>query len=126
MAEKRSIEVLIGGKVYKIAGTESEEHMRKVATFLNERLAQVNQALGGRAPSQEYLMTLTAINICDDVIKLVEHARRQQDSIDTLKKQQKTLEETLAAYEEDLLDLETELLALKETSVTPAEDADEP
>ena len=40
MAEKRSSEVVIAGEVYKIAGNESEEHMKRVVRFLNEKAAQ--------------------------------------------------------------------------------------
>ncbi len=114
MAEKRTVEVLIGGQVFKIVGTESEEHMKKVAQYLNDRLAETQAALGGRPTTRDHKMTLTAINICDDVIKLVEHAYQQQKQIAELQKRERDLKNQLAVCEDEMREMETEYLALKE------------
>ncbi len=114
MGEKRTVEVLIGGEVYKIVGTESEEHMKKVAQYLNDRLAETQQALGGRPTTKEHRLTLTAINICDDVIKLVEHAHQQERFIGELQKKEREMKGQLAVAEDRMREMETEYLALKE------------
>ncbi len=114
MAEKRSIEVIIAGEVYKIAGTESEDHMKRVARFLNERVNQTQRMASGKAVSKEYIITLSAINICDDFVKLVEHTHLLQERLEQEVKKQKALKRQLAGYEEDLIHLEQENQDLRE------------
>ncbi len=42
MAAKTDAEVLIGGKVYTLCGYESEEYLQKVASYINNKLAEYN------------------------------------------------------------------------------------
>lgn len=117
MSEKKSIEVLIGGKVFHISGTESEEHMKKVAEFLNNRLSQAKEATGNSITS-ESLVSLTALNICDDLMKLVDLVHSQEEQIRTLKSEKANLEQSLSQYEDELMKLESEALALREQMKT--------
>lgn len=114
MSEKRSIEVIIAGDVYKIAGNESEDHMKRVTQFLNEKIAQTQKATMGRAMSKEYMMILTSVNICDDFVKLVEHMQLVQDRLEQGMKREQQLKKKLDEYEEELLNLEQENQAIRE------------
>lgn len=40
MSSKNRAEVLIGGKIYTLSGYESEEYLQKVATYINNKLAE--------------------------------------------------------------------------------------
>ena len=40
MAAKTDAEVIIGGKVLTLCGYESEEYLQKVASYLNNKLAE--------------------------------------------------------------------------------------
>ena len=115
MAEKRSIEVVIAGEVYKIAGNESEEHMKRVVRFLNEKAAQTQKAMLGRAMTKEYTRVLTAVNICDDFVKLAEHMQMMQERLEQAAKREKLLKKKLDEYEQELMELEQENQQLRES-----------
>ena len=106
MSEKRSIEVIIAGEVYKIAGTESEDHMKRVTRLLNEKISQTQKATLGRAVSKEYVLVLTAVNVCDDFVKLVEHTQLLQERLDQAVGREKQMTGRLDEYEEELRTLE--------------------
>ena len=44
MPAKNSVQVLIGGKVTRLTGYESEEYLEKVASYLNHKLGQGHAA----------------------------------------------------------------------------------
>ena len=52
MAVKTDTEVIIGGKVFTLSGYESEEYLQRVASYLNNKLAEYNRldALQGSLP----------------------------------------------------------------------------
>lgn len=114
MSEKRSIEVIIAGEVYKIAGTESEDHMKRVTRLLNEKISQTQKATLGRAVSKEYVLVLTAVNVCDDFVKLVEHTQLLQERLDQAVGREKQMTGRLDEYEEELRTLEQENQTLRE------------
>ena len=40
MALKTDTEVIIGGKVFTLSGNESEEYLKKVANYINNKIAE--------------------------------------------------------------------------------------
>lgn len=44
-AYKNTTQVLIGGKIVKLSGYESEEYLQKVAAYLNHKLAELVNCL---------------------------------------------------------------------------------
>ena len=40
MAAKNNTEVIIDGKVYTLSGYESQEYLQKVATYINDKIAE--------------------------------------------------------------------------------------
>ena len=43
MAAKTDTEVIIGGKVFTLSGYESEEYLQKVASYINNKIAEYNK-----------------------------------------------------------------------------------
>ena len=41
MEKKNVTEVVIGGKIYKLGGYESEDYLHQVATYLNNRITEL-------------------------------------------------------------------------------------
>ena len=58
MASKTATEVLIGGKVLKLSGYESEEYLQKVATYINNKINEYNRMDGFRKQSIDTQGTL--------------------------------------------------------------------
>ncbi len=69
MKNKNDIEVLIDGRKYTLAGFESNEYLQKVASYLNEKFAELKKLESYRHMDMEFRNVLLAINIADDYFR---------------------------------------------------------
>ena len=97
MAAKTDTEVIIGGKVFTLSGYESEEYLQKVASYINNKIAEYNKADQFRRQSLDIQNVLLQLNIADDYFKA--------------KKQISILEEDIESKEKEIYDLKHELIA---------------
>ncbi len=96
MASKTDTEVIIGGKVFTLSGYESEEYLQKVASYINNKIAEYNKIDGFKRQPIDTQNVLLQLNIADDYIKS--------------KKQIELMAEQLAEKEKELYDLKHELI----------------
>jgi cell division protein ZapA len=96
MASKTDTEVIIGGKVFTLSGYESEEYLQKVASYINNKIAEYNKIDGFKRQPIDTQNVLLQLNIADDYFKS--------------KKQIELMEEQLAEKEKELYDLKHELI----------------
>ena len=111
MAAKTDTEVIIGGKVFTLSGYESEEYLQKVASYINNKVAEYNKIDSFKRQPLETQNVLLQLNIADDYFKA--------------KKQITMLEEEIQAKEKDLYDLKHELISTQiklETAENNAKD----
>lgn len=78
MSLKTNTEVIIDGKIYTLSGYESEEYLQKVATYINNKIAEFKKDEAYRRQSMEVQKALLELNIADDYFK----AKKQADSIE--------------------------------------------
>lgn len=97
MSAKTDTEVIIGGKVFTLSGYESEEYLQKVASYINNKIAEYNKVDQFRRQSTDIQNVLLELNIADDYFK----AKKQID----------ILEEDLENKEKEIYDLKHELVA---------------
>lgn len=97
MTGKNDIEVVIGGKVITLSGSESEEYLQKVASYINNKIAEYNRVDSFRRQPVDLQNVLLQINLADDYFKA--------------KKQIEALEADLEAKDRELYDLKHELIA---------------
>ena len=97
MAAKTDAEVIIGGKVLTLSGYESEEYLQKVASYLNNKMAEYSKVDSFRRQPVDMQNIIMQLNITDDYFKA--------------KKQIQFLEEEIAAKEKELYDLKHQLIA---------------
>lgn len=73
---KKKVEVIIGGQVYTLQGSESEEHIQKVARVLDEQVTyiQKNDSMRRLNNSQKHMMA--ALNMADDYLKMKNELQR--------------------------------------------------
>ena len=90
-------EVLIGGKVYTLSGYESEEYLQKVASYINNKMAEYGKLDSFKKLPMDMQSVLMQINIADEYFKA--------------KKQINILEEEVKAKEKELYDLKHELIS---------------
>ena len=97
MASKTDTEVIIGGKVFTLSGYESEEYLQKVASYINNKIAEYNKIDGFKRQPIDTQNVLLQLNIADDYFKS--------------KKQIEMMEEQLSEKEKELYDLKHQLIA---------------
>ena len=97
MASKTDTEVIIGGKVFTLSGYESEEYLQKVASYINNKIADYNKMEGFKRQPVDMQNVLLELNIADDYFKA--------------KKQVEILEGQLGDKEKELYDIKHELIA---------------
>ena len=97
MSSKNKTEVLIDGKIYTLSGYESEEYLQRVATYINNKLAELKKLDGYTRLSQELKSILLELNVADDYFKA--------------KNQVEMVEEELAQKDQELYDLKHELIS---------------
>ncbi|MBQ4283317.1 MAG: cell division protein ZapA [Lachnospira sp.] len=97
MSSKNHTEVILGGKVFTLSGYESEEYLQKVASYINNKLAEYNRDDSYRRQSAEVRANLMYLNIADDYFK----AKKLGDG----------LQEEIEGKDKEIYDLKHELIA---------------
>ncbi len=97
MIGNNDIEVVIGGKVITLSGSESEEYIQKVASYINNKIAEYNNVDSFRRQPADMQNILLLLNIADDYFKTKKQIDSLQDEID--------------AKDRELYDLKHELIA---------------
>ena len=96
MSSKNKTEVLIAGKIFTLSGYESEEYLQKVATYINNKIAEFKKLDGYNHQTKENKSILLELNIADDYFKA--------------KKQVEMVEEERSEKDKELYDLKHELI----------------
>lgn len=97
MSAKTDTEVIIGGKVFTLSGYESEEYLQKVASYINNKMAEYAKIEAYKRQPLDTQNVLLQLNIADDYFKA--------------KKQISLLEEEIQGKEKELYNLKHELIA---------------
>ena len=72
MGKERLVEIKVFGQVYTVKTDAQEEHIQKVAQYVNEKMDEVTK--NTKSVSSLNVAILTALNIADDLI--TEKAKR--------------------------------------------------
>ncbi|MFR3036373.1 MAG: cell division protein ZapA [Blautia hydrogenotrophica] len=99
MATKNTAQVLIGGKIITLSGYESKEYLQKVASYMNNKLAELSELPGYSRQPMETKHTLLSLNIADDYFKA--------------KKQAEVYEQDLQLKDKEMYDLKHEFISLQ-------------
>jgi len=74
--------VRIAGKEYNIAGYDPEEHVQRVAAYVDKRMNELSMAT--RLPPAQ-LAVLTAVNAADDMMKSRDEVQRLRREVEQLR-----------------------------------------
>ena len=99
MAVKNTAQVVIGGKIITLGGYESEEYFQKVASYINNKIAELSEMHGYSRQPMETKHTLLSLNITDDYFKA--------------KKQAEIFEQDLQQKDQEMYELKHELISLR-------------
>lgn len=119
MAGKNSVEVVINGKIYQLAGSESESYMHEVASYLNQKILDFQkETVGYNKLDDSIKALLLEVNICDDLFKERKRSRDIQQARDDAERESYTAKHDLVNMQ---MKLETTLLELENTQKKLAE-----
>lgn len=106
MQKKNDIEVKINGKVYVIAGYESDEYLQRVASYINHKYSEFKSKDGYNVLDTEMRNVLMQINITDDYFKAQQRVNELSDAISQKEKE-------LFDLRHEVLDYTTQIEELK-------------
>ena len=81
MAEKNSVQVLIGGKVITLSGYETSEYLEKVASYMNHKQQELQSLPNWRRMSSEMKSTAITLNAIDDYFKAKKRAEELEEEL---------------------------------------------
>ena len=76
------VEVVILGQVFSVVSEDGEEHVRRVASYVDGKMREI--AAGGKVVSSFTTDVLTALNIASECHKLQQHLAETDAAIDRL------------------------------------------
>lgn len=71
---KNRVKISVDGKNFTLVGEETEEHMRQVAAYIDEKIAEVREKSVAVTLDSSLAYVLTSINVGDDYLKEKAHA----------------------------------------------------
>lgn len=80
--EKIRTTVRIAGKDYNVAGYDAEEHVQRIAAYVDRKMSELESAT--HLPPVQ-LAVLVAMNATDDMIKSRDEIRRLRREVETLR-----------------------------------------
>lgn len=87
MVNSTDTEVYIGGRVLTLSGTDSEEYLHKVASYLNNKITELNKVDSYRKQPQDMQSILLSLNISDDLFKAKSKIAELEEIIDEKEKE---------------------------------------
>ena len=122
MSAKKSVNVVIGNHMYNLSGYEEKEYLEKVASYINQKIDEVQELQYYKQLNTDMKTVLLELNIADDYFKArdrvmsMEAEMKQKDQeIYNLKHELVSLQVKDNEMENQLRDLEDENRELKLT-----------
>ncbi len=112
MKSKNDVEVLINGNKYTLCGFESDEYLQKVASYINEKYAELKQKEYYRSMELDLRNILLAINITDDYFKMQKKSKEQAE-------ESKAKDKTIFDMKHEILSLQNKIEELQKTKENP-------
>ena len=66
---KNRVKISIDGKSFTLVGEETEEHMRQVAEYIDQKMTEIRQKAVAVTLESSLAYVLTSINVADDYFK---------------------------------------------------------
>lgn len=113
MSTKTDTEVIIAGKVFTLSGYESEEYLQKVASYINNKIAEYSKVDSFKRQSIDTQNVLMQLNIADDYFKAKNQIARLEEEIQNKEKEMYDLKHELIASQIKLENMEKNIRNLQ-------------
>jgi len=111
MAEKTIADVIIGGKVYTLSGYEDEAYLQKVASYINNKMNELDAVEAFRRFPVDMKSVLVHLNIADDYFKAKTYLEKLEAEVEIKDKELYDLKHDLISNQ---IRAESDESALKE------------
>lgn len=104
LKELNFVRVVIDGEIYELTSEERPDHIKSVATYIDEKIKELYRQKNNGYHSPKHRTLFISLNIADDLFK-------EKDKASKFEKENIQLSESLQAYmsENEILLAETEL-----------------
>ena len=83
MADKKTIQVIIDGKIYVLSGENSESYLHDVADYLNHKIESIRKEMWNYNKLEESVRSLLLqINVCDELFQERKKVEEMQELLD--------------------------------------------
>ena len=83
MADTKTIQVIIDGKIYVLSGENSESYLHDVADYLNHKIESIRKEMWNYNKLEESVRSLLLqINICDELFQERKKVEEMQELLD--------------------------------------------
>ncbi|MGN0135847.1 cell division protein ZapA [Anaerotignum sp.] len=96
---KNRVKISIDGKSFTLVGDESEEHMRKVASYIDEKMTEMREKAVAVSMDSSLAYVLTSINVADDYFKQKAYVAELEGKLSGLTAEVQELSEKLEEAE---------------------------
>ena len=114
MSSRTDSKVLIGGKIYTLSGYESEEYLQKIASYLNNKIKELNQRQGYKRMSADMQKIFLELNIADDYFKAKKRIDEMEADMDDKDKAEYDLKHELISAQVQIEDAGKEISRLRD------------
>ena len=114
MSSRTDSKVLIGGKIYTLSGYESEEYLQKIASYLNNKIKELNQLQGYKRMSADMQKIFLELNIADDYFKAKKRIEEMEADMDDKDKAEYDLKHELISAQVQIEDAGKEISRLRD------------
>lgn len=114
MSEKSSTDVLIGGKVYTLAGFESKDYLQRVAAYLNMKISECEEVDGYKRLSGDMKSILLELNIADEYMKAKDYADQLDENMKARETEVYDIRHEIIEYQIKVENMEREIRNLAE------------
>ncbi len=113
MSSKTDIQVVIGGKVYTLSGYEGEDYLQKIALYINNKMAELNDTPNYRRLNSDMQKILLELNMADDYYKAKSQIEVLEQDIEDKDKVEYDLKHELISSQIRLEEADKEIENLK-------------
>ena len=113
MAEKTMADVIIGGKVYTLSGYEDEAYLQKVASYINNKMNELDAVEAFRRFPLDMKSVLIHLNIADDYFKAKAYLEKMESEVELKDKELYDLKHDLISKQIEVENNETTIQDLE-------------
>ena len=114
MAEKTMVQVVIDGKIFTLAGYESEDYLQQVASHINNKITDLKELPGYTRQRADDRWLLLALNLGDEINKAKAQVASLTDAATARDEENYKVKQDLVAAQIRIEKLEKQLAELRE------------